>query len=114
MPLDADEVRLRHMLEAAKDAVRFASGSSRPDLDHNRMRVFAIAKAIEIVDEAAIKISDDTKATLPDVAWASIAGMRNRLIHAYYDIDLNILWDTVELDLPPLIAVLETHIAGRN
>ncbi len=114
MQPEGDVVRLRHMLDAAREAVRYASGHTRADLDADRMRAFAMVKAIEIVGEAATKVSATTRAQLQSVAWAEIAGMRNRLIHAYFDIDLNIVLDTVELDLPPLIGALEAYLAARD
>ena len=60
---------------------------------------------IEIIGEAASKVTDETKSKFPTISWASIIGMRNRLIHAYYDIDLDRVWDTVVDDLPSLIDI---------
>ena len=110
MPPEADLNRLRHMLEAAQDAVAFASGLTRQALDDNRMVALAIVKSIEILGEAADKVSEATRSDIPAVAWTQIVGMRHRLIHAYFDIDLNIVWDTVEIDLPPLIATLDSYL----
>lgn len=90
-----DPTRLRHMRNAAKDALAFVTGKQRSDLDGNRQLMLALVKCIEIVGEAASATTDETKVTAPDVPWPQIRGMRNRLIHAYYEIDLDVLWDTV-------------------
>lgn len=95
------------MLDAAREAMGFAEGHDRVDLDYNRMLTFAIVRAVEIIGEAANKISPDLKAAHPNVPWQNIVGMRNRLIHGYFDIDLDRVWDTVTLDLPALVLVLE-------
>jgi uncharacterized protein with HEPN domain len=102
-----DSIRLRHMLDAAREAVSFARSKNRRSLDRDRMLALALVKSIEIVGEAASKISKERREELPQIPWPSIINMRNRLIHAYSDIDLNVLWKTVLEDLPPLIAELE-------
>lgn len=106
-----DRVRLRHMQDAAREAVGFAGDKQRSDLDDDRMLVFALVKAIEIVGEAANQVSERTRSELPDIPWADIIGMRRRLIHAYFDINLDILWQTVKNDLPPLIAALDDALS---
>lgn len=102
-----DLVRLRHMLDAAREAESFAQGKTRSSLDTDRKLVLALVKSIEIVGEAAAKVTKKCRKDLPQIPWQNIIGMRNRLIHAYYDINLDILWKTVTEDLPPLIAELE-------
>lgn len=72
------------------------------------MLLFALTRAVEITGEAASKVSDAGRAELPLLPWQQIVGMRNRLVHAYFDINRNILWDTVSLALPPLLAQLKT------
>jgi uncharacterized protein with HEPN domain len=104
----ADAVRIRHMLDAAQEAVSFADGHARSDLDNNRMLVLSLVKSVEILGEAATKISAETRARYPTIPWASIVAMRNRLIHGYFDINLDIVWATVTDDLPGLIELLET------
>jgi len=80
-----DWVRLRHMVEAAQEAIRLAEGSSQGDLKKDRTQSLAVVRLIEIVGEAASHVSDDCKGRLPDVPWQNIIGMRNRIVHAYFD-----------------------------
>ena len=101
-----DDIRLRHMMEAARSALSFAGGRTRDDLNEDEMLVFALVKAVEIVGEAAAQISDDTREALPSIPWQDIVGMRNRLVHAYFAINLDILWQTIEYDLPMLISLI--------
>ena len=101
-----DAVRLRHMLDAAQEAMVFTRGRSRADLDTDRQLVLSLVKEVEIVGEAAYRISEKAKEGLPQLPWADIVGMRHRLVHAYFDINLDILWRTVQEDLPALAAIL--------
>jgi uncharacterized protein with HEPN domain len=110
MPND-DRVRLRHMFDAAREAIDFGRGKGRTDLDDDRLLVLGLLKCIEIVGEAAAHIGPDTKNRYPEIPWADIVGMRNRLVHAYFDIDPDRVWDTLEQDLPPLVATLEKILA---
>ena len=106
-----DPTRLNHMHQAATEALEFIQGCSREALDHNRLLVLALLKEIEIIGEAAVQLSPDCRARHPQLPWKNIIGMRNRLIHAYHDVDLDILWDTITLALPPLIVELNIIIA---
>ena len=110
----ADEVRLRHMLDAVRDAVSIAVGEQRDGLDTNRMLTLSLVKCIEIVGEAAGRISDDVRRRHPQVPWRDIIGMRHHLIHAYYDVNLDIVWQTVTVDLPPLISCLENIVTSES
>ncbi|NEV64391.1 HepT-like ribonuclease domain-containing protein [Thiorhodococcus minor] len=102
--------RIEHMIEAAEQALAFVKGRERADLDSDAMLCLALTRAVEIVGEAAAQVTDAGRAELADVPWAQIVGMRNRLVHAYFDIDRTILWDTVRLALPPLIAQLKAAV----
>ena len=108
--LKDDGIRLRHMLDAAREAVSFAIGHSRGDLDTDRQLVLSLVKAIEIVGEAATEVTDATRGDLPEIPWREIVAMRNRLVNAYFSIDLDILWQTVQGDLPGLITQLESVV----
>ena len=94
------------MIESAEDALAFVQGHQRADLDQNRMLCLALTRAVEIVGEAAAQVSAAGRVEMPGVPWQQVVGMRNRLVHAYFDINLDILWDTVELALPPLLKQL--------
>jgi uncharacterized protein with HEPN domain len=102
-----DRIRLKHMVEAASDAAQFIAGRKRADLDTDRMLLFALIRCIEIIGEAARQITDETKNISADVPWNAIAGMRNRLIHAYFDVDAELVWKTVTAELPVLTARLQ-------
>lgn len=101
-----DVARLRHMLDAAEEALGFAQGKSRADLDSDRMFARAVVQDIEIVGEAACRITRDTQEKYSHVPWAAIIAMRNRLIHAYFSVDLDRVWDTLADDLPTLVEAL--------
>jgi uncharacterized protein with HEPN domain len=77
------------------------------------MLTLALIKAIEIIGEAASKISQESRETQPDIQWNKLVGMRNRLIHAYSDVNLDILWQTVTTALPPLVHALEEMIESE-
>lgn len=102
-----DSIRLQHMLDAGKEAESFVRDKTRKDLESDRKLALALVKSIEIIGEAASKTSVSCRKEQFQIPWADIVGMRNRLIHAYFDINLDILWMTVTEDLPPLIAALE-------
>jgi uncharacterized protein with HEPN domain len=95
------------MLEAAREAEGASMDLTRADLDKDRFKVLGLMKCLEIVGEAASKVSSETRSTYPEIPWSEIVGMRNRLIHVYFDVDLNRMWDTLKEDLPPLIKALE-------
>ena len=102
-----DTVRMRHMLDHAREAVDMIAGKSRIDLDQERMLELALVRLVEIIGEAAVRVNEETKEQHSSIPWREIVGMTNRLIHGYESIDLDILWDTIEVDLPPLIFQLE-------
>ena len=109
-----DEIRLLHMLDAAREAVGFAQGRTRGDLDNDRQLVLALVKDVEIVGEAATQVTEPTRQDLPEIPWERIVGMRNRLVHAYFDVNLDIVWKTVQGDLPDLISLLERVIPSER
>jgi uncharacterized protein with HEPN domain len=90
-----DGVRLRHILNSAEEAVEFAASKERKDLDDDRKLLLAIVKSIEIIGEAASKVSEVRKAQNDNIPWSDIIGMRNKLNHGYFDVNLDIVWQTV-------------------
>ncbi|MFM7450562.1 MAG: DUF86 domain-containing protein [Leptolyngbyaceae cyanobacterium] len=105
-----DATRLRHMRDAAIEARGFIENRTRTDLDSDRMLALALVKDVEIIGEAASRISATCKAKYPQIPWVEMVGMRNRLTHAYFEIDLEIVWQVVTNDLPSLLTELETII----
>ncbi|MDQ7781836.1 MAG: DUF86 domain-containing protein [Desulfomonilaceae bacterium] len=102
-----DLVRLRHMLEAAEEAIGLAEGKSRSDLDKDRLLNLSLVRLVEIVGEAASHISEERRGRTPQVPWQDIAGMRDRLVHAYFDVNMDIVWLTVIKFLPELVLSLK-------
>jgi len=109
-----DSVRARHMLDAAREILEFTSTTTRRDLDEDRKLGLAVVHLFEIIGEAAAGVTDDFRTANPSIPWSSIIGMRNRLIHGYHDIDLDIVWETVQRDLPALVSSLEDVIDSDN
>ncbi len=103
-----DWVRIRHMIDAAETIAAFTASRQRADLETDRMLLFALVRAIEIIGEAASKVSPQTRSAVPDVPWGLITAMRNRLVHAYFDIDKDVLWRTAVDEVPGLLALLQT------
>ncbi|HEX8454862.1 MAG TPA: HepT-like ribonuclease domain-containing protein [Longimicrobium sp.] len=95
------------MRDAAREAIGFAAGRTRRDLETDRQLLLAAVKDIEIVGESASRVSVELRSHHPELPWTAIVAMRNRLVHAYFDIDLDIVWSTLESDLPALISAVE-------
>jgi uncharacterized protein with HEPN domain len=108
-----ETVYLARMLEMAREALTMSSGRSFDDLHENRMFQFAVAHAIELIGEAAHNVSSATKAELSDIPWNQIVGMRNRIVHNYWEIKLDRVWDVIVNDLKPLIAALERVVPAE-
>jgi uncharacterized protein with HEPN domain len=102
-----DRIRLSHILDALGYAVLFTAERHREDLDSDVMLRFALLYAIQIVGEAASRISPETRDQYPAVPWPVIVAMRNRLVHVYADIDHDILWTTATEAVPQLLAQLQ-------
>ena len=103
----SDDACLLDMLLAAREAAKFSAGLTFPEFERDRMKQLAILKAVEIVGEAASRVSADTKETHPEIPWPEIIGLRNRLVHAYFEVNLKRVWETVQRDIPYLITQLE-------
>ena len=102
------------MLDAAHEAQSFIQGRSRDDVNSDRMLLLSLVKSIEIIGEAAGRVTPRGRAQYQTIPWVDIIGMRNRLIHAYFDVDLDRVWDTISDDLPPLISELERILSDKN
>ena len=106
-------VCLRDMLDNAREAVALSRGKTRAELAKDRVLQLALVKLVEIVGEAATRISSSEQDRFPGIPWADVIGMRNKLIHGYDELDLKILWDTVRDDLPRLIGDLKRIIPPK-
>ena len=109
-----DIVRLREMADAARKAVRFAEGRTRADLDSDELLSLALVRLLEIVGEAARGVSEALRQRHPTVPWSQITGTRDRLIHGYFNVDLDIVWAIIQKDLPSLIADLDRMISAES
>ena len=109
--LPADEVRLRHMLEAARKIIAFTSACGRSELDTDEKLALAVTRLLEICGEAAKAVSAATRTANPKVPWSLISRTRDRLIHGYFSVDLDIVWQIVTDDMPPLVTELERILA---
>jgi uncharacterized protein with HEPN domain len=105
-----DRVSLKDMLTHAREAVELLGKGTRKDLKENRMMQLALTRLVEIIGEAANRVSPEMKQRAPELPWPEIVGMRNRLVHGYDVVDLDLLYDTIKTDLPPLLKALETAI----
>jgi uncharacterized protein with HEPN domain len=95
------------MLGYAREAHEMAQERTRADLDKERMFELAMMRLLEVIGEGATRLPDELREHHPDVPWASIIGLRNRLIHAYDRINYDIVWDILTVDIPVLIEQLE-------
>jgi len=111
MLLDSDHTRLRHMIEAAREAVGYIKDLPREDFNSQRPLQHSIVRCIEIIGEAASRISPELRGTNPHIPWQDMIGMRNRLVHAYFDLDLDLIWITAKQELPDIIPRLEALLS---
>lgn len=95
------------MIDASRKIVTFAGGIDRQQFDQDEMRQLALLRLIEIIGEAASRISIEMQTDHPEIRWAAITGMRNRLVHAYFAVDLDRVWATITISIPILLAQLE-------
>ena len=107
MPHKDDLNRLYHIWEAATEAMLFVKGKARDDFDQDRLLQHGLVRLLEIIGEAAANISPAFRQTYDDIPWGVMVGMRNRLIHAYFNIDLDVVWRTVNGDLALLTQTIE-------
>ncbi len=103
-----DVTRMQHVREAALEAVELVRESTRQDLDTDRKLALAIVRLLEIVGEAANGVSSTYRKAHPELPWVGMISMRNRLIHGYFEINLDVVWKTVQEDLPSLLEELES------
>lgn len=94
------------MVDYSEKAVALSRGRKRSDLDGDLTFNLALTRLIEIIGEAANRVSEEFQEDHPEIPWMEIIGMRNRLIHGYDEVDFDFLWSVVRSDLPRLIKQL--------
>jgi uncharacterized protein with HEPN domain len=114
MPRKDDFVRLYHMYQSAREAAGYVRGRTRQDLEKDRPLTHSLVQCLEIIGEAANSVSPAFRDKNPQIVWIDMIGMRNRLIHAYFDVDLDLVWKTVNEELPSLVAALEPILAAEG
>ncbi|MCL4252183.1 MAG: DUF86 domain-containing protein [Anaerolineae bacterium] len=102
MNAPTDRIRLRHILDATTEIIQFVGDKSQQAFNEDRLLQLAITRLIEIIGEAANHIGEDIREQYHQVKWVQIRGMRNRLTHAYFDVDLDLLWYTIKHSIPEL------------
>ena len=108
-----DRIRLIHKRDAAREAVSFTPSRTRKELDTDRQLALSLVKDIEIVGEAAVQVTETARTQTPEIPWQEIIAMSNRLVHAYFDINHDIVWKTVQEDPPMLMSRLERVLGPR-
>ena len=109
-----DRIRIQHMLDAASEAIKSGAGRGRDGLDKDYVWTLGLVKCVEIIGEAAAHVGKDTREEHPEIPWLQIVAMRNRLVHVYFDIDLDEVWKAVTEDLPPLVTALEKILEAHG
>lgn len=107
-----DRARIEHMRNAGRDAVNFCSGRRREDLDADAMLRRALVNAVQEIGEAAARVSDAGRAFAPSLPWGQIVQMRNILVHVYWGIDSDLLWGTVQQDIPVMLTALDAALSS--
>ena len=106
MTLRDDRVSIRHALDAARRAIALTAAWQRADLDLETLPTLGVIRLLEVLGEAANAVSRNTQEAHPEIPWRKMSGLRNRLIHGYFNVNLDIVWDTLRDDMPPLVEVL--------
>ena len=108
-----DDAYLLDMLVAARKALHFTAELTYPQFVRSELHQNATLKVLEIVGEAASRVGEATRQAHPEISWHQIVGLRNRIVHAYFEIDLDVVWRIVQEDLPKLISQLESLVPSE-
>ena len=114
MSRDADITRLQHMVEAVQEILEFTQGGILQSIVADRPLQHLIVRDLEILGEAASRISPQYRQEHPEIPWRDMIDLRNRLIHAYFDLNPDVIWKTVQQDLPKLLPVLKIILEGET
>jgi uncharacterized protein with HEPN domain len=108
-----DRVRLLHMRDAALDASTYLHGRTRNDLDSDSMLLRAVVHCLQVIGEAAARVTGETRERVPEIPWKKIVGMRHILVHVYYDIDADTVWRVAQSDLELLLKAIDAALADH-
>jgi uncharacterized protein with HEPN domain len=109
-----DSLYFGHMLDIAKKAVGKTQGISRLDYDNDENLRLALAHLVQIIGEAARRVSPEGQTAHPEIPWREITGMRHKIVHDYLNVDEDVVWEVVTTDLSPLIAMLEMIVPSSE
>lgn len=109
-------ISIRQMKESAEEALGLIKGKSKEEVFSNRILQLALRKLLEILGEAANRLPAEDQDQYPEIEWGQIISMRNRLIHGYDEVDLDLLWEILEEDIPSLLDMLANgpHLGGKT
>lgn len=111
---ERDLIRLLHMRDAAREVLAFIDGENRKSLDSDRKLVRALMMSIAIIGEAAAHLSEEVQQQMPQIPWPDVMGMRNRLVHGYFAVNMDRLWDTSTESVPELLAAIESILPPES
>ena len=106
-------ILLKHILDSIANIESFSNGLSQAGFKKDKLRQSAIIRQIEIIGEAAKNVPTDFSSKHPEIKWNEIAGSRDKLIHHYFGVDLDIVWEIIEKDIPRLKEKIK-HIISSN
>jgi len=109
-----DEAYLLDILLAARKALKFVEGISREEFENNELVQNAVTRPLQIIGEAAARVSSSFRKANPELPWREMIGQRNRLVHEYFRIDFGAIWDTIQNDLPILIKQIEPLVPKED
>src|SRR5690349_11313508 len=109
-----DVVYVGHMLDMAQKATSFVEGVERPAFDADEQLRLALRHVIQIIGEAARRVSPEYRAAHPEIPWKDIVGMRSKIVHDYFEVDENAVWETATQELPGLVAQLKNLIPDQD
>ncbi len=108
MLLENDINRLHHMFDSAKEITVLTAQKNRESVLNDRVLVLALLRLLEVIGEAASRIELESRKEFPNIPWKQIIGLRNRLIHGYDSVDMDILWKIISEEIPQLVDRLAT------
>ena len=109
-----DIIRIRHMHDAGQRILRIVNGVDQTEFANNEEKYLSVTRLLEVIGEAARQVTDETRKEFPKIPWAQLAGTRNRLIHAYFNVDLDVLWEISQSDVPRLVADLDILLSNEK